>query len=381
MKNSVHFLLIIGFPLFFAACATTKSVVPFESQELQPVDLSRWNFARTSIDRVVLDWHLESKAVDETCVILFGEKHEWIFNCPIQLIKESFSVSSDAKAPVYFTPNSLSVPGAEVPYAKVAGSIVAQAQILTPFQQQQRNLNIPPVILIQKLEDLVQHHPGFPKESTTTEEILSIAIHEFFHVIQFTDSRVSPFLDAHLQDASFIDQSDLAQFYASNISYQKAVTAEYELLKTYLEKTEDQNRRSAKRVLKKWLGLREKRISTFSKRFSQGKANRNLKLWDSFWTFVEGSARFVESEFLINPSLRASNQILSDDPSFNNFKATQAGTYKSLPMANRSLGAKYYYAIGSHLALILDIAEPSKWKREAFSDPNWIVGMAEKAVR
>jgi hypothetical protein len=41
----------------------------------------------------------------------------------------------------------------------------------------------------------------------------------------------------------------------------------------------------------------------------------------------------------------------------------------------RKLGPRYYYAMGMHLALVLDRADPA-WKKRVSEDPEWIVSLA-----
>jgi hypothetical protein len=41
----------------------------------------------------------------------------------------------------------------------------------------------------------------------------------------------------------------------------------------------------------------------------------------------------------------------------------------------RKLGSRYYYALGLHLALVLDRADPT-WKERVSDAPEWIVSLA-----
>jgi hypothetical protein len=44
-------------------------------------------------------------------------------------------------------------------------------------------------------------------------------------------------------------------------------------------------------------------------------------------------------------------------------------------MFNRKLGREYYAALGMHLGLVLDRADPT-WKRRVAKHSRWIVGLA-----
>lgn len=328
----VFFLsMIVG---FCGACSTMQNV--------NSVDQKRLQYAQGAIEKTVRDWQLNADAIQSTCVIVFDKSHKWLLNCPQSLPVDSVNVSAN---------------------------IVAQAMVFTPWQQQQKKMNQPPIVLMHKLEDLVVSHPGFPKESTTTEEILSIYIHEFFHVMQFTYPQISQFMDQHLEKKSFVDQSRLVKFYSTNPDYQAAVKKEYDLLSSYLKSDQLQTPQSAKKILRQWLKLYNERTQKFSKSFGG-----NLKTWDAFWMFIEGSARYVESQFLLDPSLRADPEILSKDIYFKNFSHITGDKYTSLPAANRSLGNKYYYAIGAHVGFVLDIVNQKDWKKRSFQSTDWLVG-------
>lgn len=230
------------------------------------------------------------------------------------------------------------------------------------------------MIFVQKLEDITLHHPGFPKETTTTEELLSIFVHEFFHVVQFTNPKISQFMDDHLQNKTFLDQTELIQFYSKSSGYQECIKKEYVLLSDYLKNQSLYSQRSAQQTLKKWLVLYDQRIRTYSKEFANGRPNRDLKMTDSFWTLIEGTARFIESDFLINPELHSHFENLKSDPYFKNFLMIKGTNYSSLPASNKNIGNKYYYSIGMHLTFILDIATNKKWRQSVFDDKNFLDG-------
>jgi hypothetical protein len=75
--------------------------------------------------------------------------------------------------------------------------------------------------------------------------------------------------------------------------------------------------------------------------------------------YLEGVARFVESDFLANtPQHPAAG--LEADPQFHHFAAFVDRGYLASP--NRQLDVQYYYAIGYHLRVLLDRIDPS-WKQ------------------
>jgi hypothetical protein len=49
-------------------------------------------------------------------------------------------------------------------------------------------------------------------------------------------------------------------------------------------------------------------------------------------------------------------------------------------MPNRQLDAQYYYALGFHLALLLERVDPS-WKRSVHDEPDWLVGTVVRLTR
>lgn len=62
------------------------------------------------------------------------------------------------------------------------------------------------------------------------------------------------------------------------------------------------------------------------------------------------------------------------DPRYQTFRAyTAKPGYQGL--VQRKLGSRYYYALGMHLALLLDRADPS-WKKRVGEQSEWLVSLA-----
>ena len=76
---------------------------------------------------------------------------------------------------------------------------------------------------------------------------------------------------------------------------------------------------------------------------------------------------------------RYASRSLEGDPHFHQFRTFPGSPgYEGLPQ--RKLGPRYFYAIGLHLGLLLDRADPS-WKGQVSEQPEWLVGLARGLAR
>lgn len=94
---------------------------------------------------------------------------------------------------------------------------------------------------------------------------------------------------------------------------------------------------------------------------------------DLVLTYVEGTARYVEAEFLSNSRFHSALP-LAADPHFQDYRpfSSKQG-YEGL--VQRKMGPRYYYSLGMHLALVLDHADPT-WKTHVSEEPEWLIGLA-----
>lgn len=228
-----------------------------------------------------------------------------------------------------------------------------------------------PWFIIQQASALQQFHPAFT--TITTDEWLSLFVHEYFHMTsQLPHARVAGMLERAQHPEQFVDQEDLKKLYRENPQLQTLLAQEHRLLSQALRQ-QPLSCVAAQQALKQWKSLYQQRIQTFSAHFNQ----RYIE-WDAFWTFLEGTARYVESRFLLDRQWQPDPTLLPD-PHFSAFKATQGKSYAALPPANRSIAEHYFYAIGMHLAFLLDVLEPD-WPMQVFQQEHWLITLVEQGV-
>lgn len=97
---------------------------------------------------------------------------------------------------------------------------------------------------------------------------------------------------------------------------------------------------------------------------------------DSVFTYLEGVARYVENRFLVDPKYHP-NLTVTHDARFHSFRAHLNKGYEGMPA--KRLGARYYYALGMHLGLVLDRVD-SSWTQRVHDDPDFIIGLVHKLV-
>jgi hypothetical protein len=327
--------------------------------ELQRARLEYLFAAMTCIDAA---WPFAER--DETCVLLLAPEAQWVANCE--------------QAPAGF----VRVPGAfrgRPLYARVAGSLNIGGHALTTQQWVERTAaaahvdepgvhgtDLPgqqPWLVLGSLEALVAYHAEF--RECMTDEWLSVALHELFHTRQLRAPGFAPAL--HAINMGALDPKPLEALYTNDAGYRGRVRREYDLLVRAVE-AKAPSRLEARRALRVWYALYRKRRADLSARANGAALLRS----DVTFTYLEGLARYVESTFLVDTTLHPP-ATLRGDPRFDNFAKYAAGGYA--PMPNRQLDAQYYYAIGFHLALLLDRVDPS-WRQRVATQPDWLIGVA-----
>jgi hypothetical protein len=220
-----------------------------------------------------------------------------------------------------------------------------------------------PWLVLGSLEALVAYHAEF--RECMTDEWLSVALHEFFHTRQLRAPDFAPTL--HAINTRALDPQPLEALYANDAAYRKRVRREYDLLVSAVEGRAPGGP-GARRALRAWYALYRKRRADLAARANGAALLRS----DVTFTYLEGLARYVESTFLVDPTLHPQATI-AGDAQFLGFWKYKTGGYARMP--NRQLDAQYYYAIGFHLALLLDRVDPS-WKQRVATQPDWLIGVA-----
>jgi hypothetical protein len=305
------------------------------------------------------------------CQLVFGESGQWLVGCRQSLGMQPVPGQTFDGLPVYWRPDALQLPHTHVPYAQVKQSLVGQGLVYPPGQAALAPYREQPWLIVQRQEDLRRHHPAFAE--TNTEEWLSLTVHELFHVLfqMSAPSIVAQFDPATQPAGGFISQDPLKALYREQPELQDMLTREHRLLADALTQgplTSEQ----AQRLLRQWLHLYEARQERFGTQLAG-----QYRHWDAFWTFLEGTARYVESRLWLDAGWQAAGL---SDPHFTGFSQTRGQGYRALPGANRAMGEAYFYAIGMHLAFVLDQWEPS-WPQRVYTQPDWLIGIVREACK
>jgi hypothetical protein len=162
-----------------------------------------------------------------------------------------------------------------------------------------------------------------------------------------------------------LDPKPLIDLYQGDAAYRELVDREYaDLIATAWLPSLDAS--VAREALTAWHARYLER-SAYLQNLERG---ARLLETDRVLTYIEGVARFVESNFLIDATQHPSTR-LTGDPHFGDFRKWKAGGYAA--MENRQLDKEYYYAIGFHLALLLEQVDPS-WKQRVATTEGFLIG-------
>jgi hypothetical protein len=176
-------------------------------------------------------------------------------------------------------------------------------------------------------------------------------MHELVHTHQLQAPGAQKFVDAIVSLERSPDA--LTELFLKNARYHALVEREYALLsRAALQDPAD--KRAARQALERWLTLYQRRSASLR---SLPHAEQ-LIADDALFSYIEGVARFVESQFLADPSLHPQTT-LANDPRFDDYALFLGGGYAGSP--NRQLDEHYFYAIGYHLCVLLDRVDNS-WR-------------------
>jgi hypothetical protein len=336
---------------------------------LPAVERARLEYALQSAKLLGQDWPW--MRADETCVLLIAPTAQWVANCPS--CPEKFAA---AGAPLFGKPvcahagDTLSLAGQTLPTASFVRSIPATANVSLPSDDETELGSDHPWLIASSLDALIGSHPAFDA-NTTSEEWLSIFLHEFFHTRQMLVPSFRPTL-AEMKTGK-LDPGALEKAFKEDAEYRSLVEQEYQGLSAAASDA-SLSREAARTALSQWSTAYERRRTQL-----QRKGGDALVHADVAFTYVEGTARYVEARFSSVPQLHAAASYLESDPHFHQFQTFPPKPgYEGLPQ--RKLGPRYYYAIGLHLSLLLDRADPS-WKERVSEQPEWIVGLARDVAR
>jgi hypothetical protein len=167
-------------------------------------------------------------------------------------------------------------------------------------------------------------------------------------------------------DAHSLEPGPLTALYAQDAVFRAAIDREYRQLTAAAR---DRDPAAPRLALRRWLGAYRAR----SRRVARRADGQRLLEAERVFMYLEGVARFVESDFLTNTAQHPPAG-LEADPQFHRFAAFVGRGYLASP--NRQLDAQYYYAIGYHLCVLLERIDPG-WKQRVDKQEGWLIGLVE----
>ncbi len=359
------------------ACAAPRAegkrdAVPSPSSNAGVVPLGSGRHALVSagvagLERALTEWSLLKPG--SACVLVFDATAQWLVNCPAAPTAEVFVPTGETLGghPVRFNPKPVSLGGQQVPYDALKAALVGTVASV----RLEGSADASPVFVVHDWRGLHANHPGFTQ--SPADEWLGVFVHEGFHASQLWHPRARALTERWASAAPPVGPDELAKFYATDEGYRAAVTAEFELLRAAVDGTPGPEQ--ARTALATWLRRYEARRVAFEPALEAAYPRRQAWTLDGFLTFVEGTARYVEAKYLIDPPREEG---LAAEPTFQHFKASR-GLPPSKLVGIGGMGKRYFYALGMYLSFLLDVAQPD-WKAHVFDDERFLVGQVERAV-
>jgi hypothetical protein len=345
------------------------AAAPGSPHGLPAVERARLSYALDSAKLIAQDWPwLRS---DETCVLLIAPHVQWIVNCA--KAPDDFAVVGEPLLgrPVYARgSDTIEAGGQAVPTTAFIAAVPATADVPVPGSSSKGMTGDTPWIIASSLDGLIGTHPAFGK-GTPTEEWLGVFLHEFFHTRQFLLPSFRPAL-VEIKTGK-VDALALEQLFKEDASYRARVEREYAVLSAAAARDAALSPEAARAALQSWSALYAERRAQLHELGGDAFVRADVIL-----TYAEGTARYAEAMFLSDARFHSSLS-LEGDPHYQSFRRFSAKPgYQGLAL--RELGPRYAYALGMHLALVLDRAD-STWKKRVGDEPEWLVSLARAAAQ
>ncbi|HET8934352.1 MAG TPA: hypothetical protein VFN67_12970 [Polyangiales bacterium] len=351
------------------APSTTEAPAPVaiqpEQPELAPLQRARLDYTFQAAALLQRDWPAMHPA--RTCVLLVEPELQWVINCDVA--PSNFERTSQRfrdHAVFVHRGGSFESEGQARSTAQLLATTPAAAQV--PTRNTRGLPGNTPWLVVGSLEALAQFHPAFP--NATTEAWVSVVMHELVHTHQLRAPGAERFVDqiVSLQRTP----SALTDLYLKNTRFHALIAREYALL-TAAALTDPSDKQAARTALKRWLELYQRRRASLHDLPNA----EQLVADDVLFSYIEGAARFVESQFLADPSLHPSAAALSEDPRFKDFALFRDRGYAGSP--NRQLDEHYFYAIGYHLCVLLDRLDTS-WRTRVHTRDRFLYDLVREVA-
>lgn len=301
---------------------------------------------------------------ERPCLLLVDPATQWLVGCERAPSADFAQQAERVRGrPVYARASTrLTVAGLDVATQQWLERAAASARV-EPRQAHAPDAGEPRLVLVGTLEAVRAARHDF--RDCMTEEWVSVALHELMHVWQLSAPAFAGELRAIA--AGTLAPDAIRALFVQDPSYRALVEREYGLLVDAAAGSPE--RADARRALQRWRPRYAARRAYLAARPN----GEQLVRADRVFTYLEGVARYVESRFLIDPVLRPALPVRGD-ADFRGFTRYASGDYAA--MQNRQLDAEYDYALGFHLALLLDRADPT-WKDRVHAQPGHLIGLVE----
>jgi hypothetical protein len=333
--------------------------------ELPSVQRARLEYLFAAGDVLARRW-AELKP-EPACVMLVDPEQQWLVGCERAPDASYLQLNESLHGRPVFARRSAQVTiGAQTLPSRDWIDRVGAATRVEPLPA--RALPIPATIGVVWIATLEAMRTRADFRECKTDEWLSVALHELMHRWQLGARSFGSELPAI--SSGTLAPDAFRELYARDPGYRYLVQREYRLLENAARGPADVA--SARRALRAWRALHRKRQAYLCRK-PDGAA---LVHADGVYGYLEGIARYVESRFLVDRALRHPlTPELASDPEFHAFARYAAGGYDA--MQNRQLDREYDYALGFHVALLLDRVD-AQWQQRVHLHEGLLYGLASE---
>jgi len=335
---------------------------------LPKLQRQRLNYVFDAAELVRESW--PGMTPERTCLMLIEADRQWVVNC--ELAPPGFEQTRQhfRERPVFVhLGDTLDSDHGRMSTGEWLSTTPAAAHVPAPNTP----ASLPgadPWLVLGTLEALSTFHPSF--KHATTEAWVSVAVHEFVHTHQLRAAGFAPYLAA--VDTHVSNPATLTTLYTSHPGFRAQIEREYALLSQAAAR-DARDKPAAYQALRSWWALYLKRNQWLDR---AGIDAARVIADDALFSYIEGVARFVESDFLANTAQHPPEPT-TRDARFHAYEEFVGRDYSASP--NRQLDSQYFYAIGYHLCVLLERVDP-RWKSSVHTRSHWLLGMVrELAVK